>query len=240
MPGTLLWFLFYHPPSYTQLHGARLKKIDEIRRIDFVGVLLLVSAITLLLLGVSWGGESTATPWDSARIIGLLTSGCACTVAFVLWECFANLSQPIIPMRLFKDVRGLACIIILSAVFGAINTALFIIWPSQVVHIFGTSNSTWQTTAWMSCTINFGLWAGDVLFGSVYHIIRHVRWQLVVGSAWMALFMGLMSTIRPNHRASAIAVSFLGALPIGWGELVTMLISQYLVDDKDLGIGFGK
>jgi len=232
--------LFYRPPSYVQLHGKQVSKLDELKKTDWLGIFLLVAGLTLFLLGVSWGGTTAATAWSSARILGLLISGFVCCVAFILYECFANIRQPVIPMRFFKDVRGFACVNIISAITGCINVALFILWPSQVIHVFGSTNSGWQQTAWMSCTINFGLWTGIILVGPLYHIIRHIRWQLIVGSAWMAIFLGIMSTLKRSHRSTAIAISFLSCLPIGWGEIITMLMAQYVVDDQDLGVGFGK
>lgn len=199
--------------------------------------MLLTAGLTLFLLGVSWGGTTTALTWDSARILGLLIPGIVCCIAFVVYECLVP-ERPIIPMRFFRDVRGFACINVMSAVFGCINIAVFILWPSQVIHIFGSSGS-WEETAWMSCTVNFGIWAGIIIVGPLYHIIKRIRWQLVAATAWMCIFLGIITTANSGHRPAAIAVSFLSCLPIGWGEVITMLLVQYLVDDQDLGAAFG-
>ncbi|KAB2573271.1 Siderophore iron transporter 1 [Lasiodiplodia theobromae] len=236
VPATVCFYLWYHPPTFVQLHGHNFKCWDAFKRIDFVGVFLLTAGLTLFLLGVSWGGTTTALTWDSPRILGLLISGILCCIAFVLYECFVPVF-PIVPMRFFRDVRGFACINVMSAVFGCINIAVFILWPSQVIHIFGSTGS-WEQTAWMSCTVNFGIWTGIIIVGPLYHIIKHIRWQLVVATAWMSIFLGVLTTANSGQRAAAIAVSFLSCLPIGWGEVVTMLLVQYLVDDKDLGAAF--
>lgn len=53
----VLEFFFYHPPSFDQLHGGQRTIMQEIRRIDFVGIFLLVSGLALFLLGVSWGSS---------------------------------------------------------------------------------------------------------------------------------------------------------------------------------------
>ncbi|KAL1617164.1 hypothetical protein SLS54_007941 [Diplodia seriata] len=161
VPATVCWYLWYHPPTFVQLHGHNFKRTEALKHIDYLGVLLLTAGLTLFLLGVSWGGTTTALTWDSARILGLLISGIICCIAFVIYECLVPAS-PIVPMRFFKDVRGFACINVMSAVFGCINIAFFILWPSQVIHIFGSTGS-WQETAWMSCTVNFGIWAGIIM-----------------------------------------------------------------------------
>lgn len=54
-PTIILQLIFYHPPNFKQLHGNTRSMREEFRRIDFVGMFLLVSGLALFLLGVSWG-----------------------------------------------------------------------------------------------------------------------------------------------------------------------------------------
>jgi hypothetical protein len=51
----ILQLLFYRPPNFRQLHGDDRTRMEEVKRIDFMGILLLVSGLTLFLLGISWG-----------------------------------------------------------------------------------------------------------------------------------------------------------------------------------------
>lgn len=129
VPGTVLYYLFYYPPSFTQMHGKDKKAIEEVKKIDFAGLFLLVSGLALFLLGVSWGGQPLA--WNSATILGLLVSGFVCLVAFVLYEIYGGAEYPIIPMHFFKDMTGFTPLVIISAVTGCLNVALQITWPSQ-------------------------------------------------------------------------------------------------------------
>ncbi|KAI0116640.1 fungal trichothecene efflux pump [Hypoxylon sp. NC0597] len=234
VPGTVLFYFFYFPPSFTQMHGKAVKTVDEIKKIDFIGVFLLVAGLALFLLGVSWGGQPLA--WNSATILGLLISGFVCLVAFVLYEIFGGAERPIIPMHFFRDLTGFTPIVVISAVTGCLNVALQITWPSQVTRVFGTSD--WETTAWLTTTVAFGAWAGIVFVGSLFHIIKHIRWQLIVGCVWMSAFIGAMASIDPNERGQAAAFSFLATVPVGWGEVVTMLMVQYVASDMDLGVAF--
>lgn len=207
-------------------------------QLDFIGMFLLVAGLVLFLLGIAWGGQGYA--WDSSVVIGLLVSGAVGLVAFVLYEVFGNVKNPIIPMRFFKDVRGFTCVVIISGIAGCLNMAAFIVWPSQVTYIFGSTSSGWEQTAWMSAVANFGSWTGIILIGPLYHIVKHLRWQLLFGSMWMTAFLGAMSTINFAHRGAAIAFAFLAVFPMGWGEIFTMLMVQYIVSDRDLGVAFGK
>lgn len=236
VPGTVLYYLFYYPPSFTQMHGKDKKAIEEVKKIDFAGLFLLVSGLALFLLGVSWGGQPLA--WNSATILGLLVSGFVCLVAFVLYEIYGGAEYPIIPMHFFKDMTGFTPLVIISAVTGCLNVALRITWPSQVLKVFGTSD--WETAAWLTTTVAFGSWAGIVIFGSFYHVIKRIRWQLVVGCVWMSAFVGAMASIDPTELNQAAAFSFLATLPVGWGEVITMVMVQYVVSDMDLGVAFDK
>lgn len=47
-------FIFYKPPNFRQLHGGRTVK-QELKRVDYVGIFLLVSGMSMFLLGISWG-----------------------------------------------------------------------------------------------------------------------------------------------------------------------------------------
>jgi hypothetical protein len=51
----ILQLLFYKPPTFHQLHGGKRTYSQEIRRLDFVGIFLLVAGLAMFLLGVSWG-----------------------------------------------------------------------------------------------------------------------------------------------------------------------------------------
>ncbi|KAH6863177.1 fungal trichothecene efflux pump [Alternaria alternata] len=236
VPGAVLWFFFYHPPSYTQLHGRKSSKLAELKKVDWTGVGLLVAGLALFLLGISWGGP--AQPWSSPRILGLLLSGAAAIVAFILYEVFLPPAQPIIPMYFFRDMRGYTCLEVISATYGIINIALFVMWPQQVVYIFGSTVSSWEETAWLSTTAAFGLWGGIVILGPLMSWIGHIRYQILISSIWMTAFLGAMASITVEDKARAIAFSFLAGWTIGWGEVIAAIVVQYVVSDQDLGVAF--
>lgn len=69
------------------------------KRIDFRGAALLVTAISVQLLGLSLGGNEL--PWSSPWVIGLVAS------SFVLFGLFLRVeattsAMPMIPLRMFK------------------------------------------------------------------------------------------------------------------------------------------
>lgn len=227
-----MWFFFYHPPSYTQLHGKRSSKVAELKKVDWVGVVLLIAGLALFLVGISWG--------SSTKVLGLLISGATAVIFFILYETLLTPQQPIVPMRFFRDLRGFTCLEIISATYGVINIALFVMWPQQVTYIFGSTVSSWEESAWLSTTAAFGLWGGIVVLGPLMSWIGHIRYQILLSSLWMTAFLGAMASITVEHKSMAIAFSFLAGWTIGWGEVIAAIIVQYVVADEDLGVAFCK
>ncbi|KAG0309144.1 hypothetical protein BGZ99_000975 [Dissophora globulifera] len=76
---------------------------EKIRRIDFYGSLMLLLAVVLMLLPLSWGGNKY--PWKSGVVIGLLCAAVVVAILFVLVEWKVP-NEPIVPIHLFK-IRNL-------------------------------------------------------------------------------------------------------------------------------------
>lgn len=53
-------------------------------------------------------------PWTSARVLSTLLIGVAILVAFVLWELYAPIQEPLVPMKLFKNVHWVAACVLLG------------------------------------------------------------------------------------------------------------------------------
>jgi EmrB/QacA subfamily drug resistance transporter len=68
------------------------------RRIDYLGATLLVVAVTSLLLGLSWTGDSYG--WASMPTLTLFALTIVSTAAFVIWERRAE--EPIIPLAMLR------------------------------------------------------------------------------------------------------------------------------------------
>ncbi|KAJ1848033.1 hypothetical protein LPJ70_001229 [Coemansia sp. RSA 2708] len=73
---------------------------QKLKKIDVLGSLVLVGAVVMLLLGLTWGGKTF--PWKSARVICLLVFGVIMLGVFMLieWKVAAD---PTVPMHLFRN-----------------------------------------------------------------------------------------------------------------------------------------
>lgn len=69
------------------------------KRVDFVGSLLLVTAVSVQLVGLSLGGNEL--PWSSPWVIGSL-AGSVVLFALFFWVESTTSAIPVIPLRLLK------------------------------------------------------------------------------------------------------------------------------------------
>ena len=80
--AVLLFFLFYHPPTYNMLHTKHTKK-SIMKMLDLGGVVLFLGGLVIFLIGISWGGS--VYPWKSAKVVGTIVGGAMILVVFVLY-----------------------------------------------------------------------------------------------------------------------------------------------------------
>lgn len=64
--------------------GRRTKLFARVKTIDFGGQVLFLFGFGLIILALTWGGDSYS--WDSAAVLAPLIIGVALVVVFVLWE----------------------------------------------------------------------------------------------------------------------------------------------------------
>ena len=153
-------------------------------------------------------------------------------------EIFSGMPNPLVPMHFFKDLRGFVCLIVIASVSGTIYVAMSIIWPSQVVAIYGAQATSWQSDAWLSTTIAFGIYGGIVLLGPFVAIIKHVRIQLIVLMSTSVAFLGAMASVNSSNFGRSAAFSFIAIFPGDILELIPALMVQMDSNDADLGTVF--
>jgi MFS family permease len=141
--ATLLFFFFYHPPNFQLLHRNR-SRMDQVKRLDFVGLVLFSGGLALFLIGLSWGGQ--AYPWKSAHVIATIVVGFASLVVFVLYDAFVHPGDPLLPMHLFKS-RGYLAMVMTGMVGSCVYYSMNVLWPQQIAYLFP---GTPQHNGWLA------------------------------------------------------------------------------------------
>jgi MFS family permease len=108
---TVLYAVFYHPPTFHQKHG-RDTVMQWLKNFDYVGLLLYTAGLVLFILGLSSGGS--LYPWTDGKVIGPLVIGFLCLVGLFVYETFRELEEPLIPMHLFRNRGWVASMLSLS------------------------------------------------------------------------------------------------------------------------------
>lgn len=228
--ATVSFALFYHPPSFGMLHAGK-TKTEQLKSLDYGGLILMLAGLILTLLGLNWGGSMY--PWNSGHVIGTLAVGLSILVAFVVYE-FHVPQDPIIPPSLMKNVQ---CMLIIgvACVGGMIYYGMSVFWPSMVSNLF-TDDLEYQ--GWLSMTSTAGAALGNIVAGACFALGKF-RWQLIVATSLLTTFFGAMSSVDQDTLSRGIAFSVIGTFFAGWLEGPTMAAITFTVDQADIGLAVG-
>jgi MFS family permease len=80
--AVILFYFFYHPPTFQLLHKNR-SRMEQLKRTDFVGLILFSGGLAVFLIGLAWG--SGTYPWKSAHVIATIVVGAVALIVFVLY-----------------------------------------------------------------------------------------------------------------------------------------------------------
>lgn len=116
-------------PSKDPRPGVAYKQ--RFAELDYMGVALLMGALTTFILAINWGGVTY--PWDSGRIIGLfITAGVLFIVLGVqqVWSLLTTVSRRLIPVQFFRS----RTVLILFSTTAASGAAAFV--PIYFIPLF--------------------------------------------------------------------------------------------------------
>lgn len=230
----VLLVLCYHPPSYKQLHSSgRKTKMQQLRQLDYVGMLLYISSVVLILLPLSWGG--TMFPWKSAATIATLVVGVALLAATGLWEAYSKQPCPLIPMHFFKN-RGFMSLVVCAMIGSCCYFPCVYLWPQQVARIYGITGSH---AGWLACTVGGSTALGTSMGGLFIRWFGNPRIILLIASVCTAAFVAGLAGLTPQNLNLGIALTILGPFMVGVIELSALSLAPLFCKPEDLGLASG-
>ncbi|GGZ17239.1 hypothetical protein GCM10010387_07370 [Streptomyces inusitatus] len=206
-------------------------KLPVVRRrvkVDWTGAFLISAAVSLLLVWVTFAGDDYAwASWQTAAMVG---GAVVLGAGFLLTE--ARASEPIIPLRLFRN----RTITLASAASLFVGVAMFAgtVFFSQYFQLARGLSPT------MSGVMTIPMIAGLVLSSTVSGLIitRTGRWKswLVTGGALTTVGLGLLGTIRHDTETWQLGVH-MAVMGLGLGMMMQNLVlcTQNQVSPEDLG-----
>lgn len=171
--------------------------------LDYVGALLLTAGTVCLLVLMTWGG--TVYPWRSAVIAGL--GGSAAVLLLLFVQCERVASEPLLPMRLFRNrvfvIAVLVTALTAMALFGA-----FVFLPTYFQLVLGLSPST---AGLLTAPLMGGLIVSSVIGGRIVSATGRYKMFPVIG---LAVAAGALIIAMIIIAASASLIFFEIALVV--------------------------
>ena len=199
-------------------------------RLDLVGGVMLVVAVTALILGLALGGDTLG--WSDPITVLLLVGSVLLGIVFVWWEQRAP--EPIIPMRLFRNPT-FRTMIIGNVAYGAAAMGVFAFFPLFFQIALGESPTrAGLILAVMSVFVTIGSWvAGRVTTG------RGRYRRLLQMAATLTLLSLVSFTFLDETSRALTVVPWLAIAGFSMGAAFPTMTTatQNSLDIPDLGIG---
>ncbi|KAF0496953.1 MFS general substrate transporter [Gigaspora margarita] len=218
----IIFFLHMKKPT-----GSLLTKF---KRIDFIGISLMISSTVCILLPLNWGGNTY--PWDSPVIITLLCIGAAGYVIFGLAECYI-VSEPIAPPHLFKKINVVSCFS--TSFFQGMVFFSFIFYTPLFFQVVKEDSATQSGLDFMPYILSVVVFS--ILSGQFFSRTDKVSFRCVtlIASALIIIGAGL-STLWNEKTGYGESIGYMIISGAGIGMSIQSIILgvQGLVEHKDI------
>jgi EmrB/QacA subfamily drug resistance transporter len=168
------------------------------RRIDYLGSLLLVAAVSCIVTATTWGGITF--PWGSVQIIGLAVAAVALLALFVARE--ARASEPILPLHLFRN----PIFAVAGAITGLLGLALFgavVYLPEYLQVVKGASAIS---SGLQLIPLTMGIVIASTACGQLVSRIGRYKVFPIIGAALLAIGFWLHPSPGHHQHGRALGV----------------------------------
>ncbi|KAJ3553085.1 hypothetical protein NP233_g12729 [Leucocoprinus birnbaumii] len=203
---------------------------EKLRVIDYVGSCLTLTACTLFLLPLIWGGVTY--PWSSPMIVGTLVGGFVTCLLFICWE-WKGAVLPILPMYVFKysTING---VYIVGMMSGMIRATIMYYLPQYFQVALGYTPI--RAGVLLIPFLVFNTFMNQVA-GQIMSRTGRFRMLVLTGFGIWSISCGLLSTITP-HTPYALLVVYMLLSGVGSGQTLqtTTVAAQATVPRKDMAV----
>jgi EmrB/QacA subfamily drug resistance transporter len=209
--------------------SLHIPKVKREHKIDYFGALLLVTAVTALLLGISVYGPQNG--WADSKTLTSLVIAAILTIAFLVQESRAP--EPILPLTLFKN-HTVALTSALAFVIGAGMFGAIVMLPLYLQTVKGNSATV---SGLKLIPFMLGIVSMSILSGKQISKHGHYKRYPIMGLVLMTVGIFGLSTLSettPFWRLSIFAIMIGAGLGLSMQTIVIAL--QNAVEFKDLGV----
>ncbi|KAI0418128.1 major facilitator superfamily domain-containing protein [Xylaria grammica] len=237
----------WHPGGKKAGRSVGIK--HKFRRIDYGGNVLFITGVTLILVGLAYGG--TVWPWTSSSTLVSLLAGFFIVVIFLFYEESNYCKEPTLPLRLFRN-RTSATAYAIAFLHSLLTLPILYFLPVyfQAVKLTNPTESGVNMLPTVLLLVSSSVISGALLskFG------RYKPFHLA-GFGLLVLALGLFTRLRHDSPTgilsdsdTAAAWAFLCSFGIVWGVAVpsaifsaqaTSLTEKGLVSDPKIATILG-
>ncbi|KYK60052.1 MFS general substrate transporter [Drechmeria coniospora] len=212
-----------------------LKKVEgdwkiKLKAVDFVGILLAFAGMTVVILGLTWGGSEY--PWNSVHVVTTLVVGTVVSAAFVVWQ-WKGPRYPLVPLRIFKSriVNG-ACLTMAINGWNFFMQVYYVPTFYQLAYGYSATRS-----GAMLLPITLLQTANSTLSGLLVHWTGRYRECILFGWACWAVGLGLMSTLdETTGVGKQIGYALLIGVGVGNTLQPSLIATQASVERRDMAV----
>ncbi|KAJ8609567.1 hypothetical protein MRB53_039018 [Persea americana] len=211
--GALLTAIFYWPPPRPNSEG--LSRMQILKRIDYLGGVLITVGLTLFLYGLVQGGGRTGIggpSFSSKSVLIPLVIGFCTIIGFLLWESFGA-PYPLFPRRLATNPRPFWAILMVTFVSGANFLSAIVLWATQWQFMY--SNGTAVQNGVGTLPIGFGFIIGAALVGFlISKFPKYIHFIIIFACCVMVAGNGALAAAKADNYIVFIPVC-LAAFGVG-------------------------
>lgn len=222
----IFFFLHIDAPK----HG-HLTLLEQVKRLDPIGVFFFVPAIISLILALQWGGTTYA--WSAPRIIGLLVTFSVLFVMFLVVEVMMP-DTAMAPLRIVLNRSIAGSMVFVFLIYGAVMSVVYFI-------------AIWFQAVKGESATNAGIHTVPLVLGMVVFSIISAKFTERVGYYVPVMLVcavlastgaGLLSTMsRTSNHNYWIGYQALFGMGIGCGFQAGNLPAQTVLSRADVPMG---
>ncbi|GKT41225.1 trichothecene efflux pump TRI12 [Colletotrichum spaethianum] len=227
------WFS-YHPTPRPRGDFDK-TRLQQLQDVDWIGLTLFTFGLAIALIGLTWGGTPTY-PWNSAGAIAPIVIGFLVLALGFAYD-FKVAAHPMFPLKLFVMFRCYSVLLVVIFVSGMNFHAMSALLPQGFLYMFTTDGIHIGVLS-LPNTLMIGF--TGVLAPLIAHKVGYIKWQLVIGMAFQAIFIGASAaTVYPNQKLAYAFVPAIGVPMFVWVTILSYAIASLHVPHSNLGVAMG-
>lgn len=198
--------------------------------VDYLGSVLILSASTLLVLSLTWGGVSY--PWNDKRVLGTLIGSICSAIAFIIWE-WKGPQFPLMPLYIFRN-RVVVGAAVTQWINGFLTTVQLFYLPTFYQTVYGYSP---VKSGLLLLPITVVQTFTSTFSGLLVTWKGRYRELILSGWAMWAVGLGLLATLNEHSTLSQqIGYSILTGIGVGQTFQPSLVAVQGALERKDMAL----